>query len=223
MTCLFADGAIFIIRITFKGISLQCLLDLGMYSMKEYDELINQVNSSRVKIYYNLSELMDKTGLSIRALKYRMLDVKRKYENIPTLLSKKNHTWRIHYTIINEFDPKYRIKNRTAYNYNWTTTATWNPKYNYDIKYHLHLLNEVKSHLPGKVISYAIEQDLRGVNHTHLLTDADTQMLNTAITITLGKYYADPKEWQIKLGPVLNKYSSVDYLKKAPLASGIIE
>ena len=43
-----------------------------------FNELINETNSYRIKKYYNLSQLEELTGMSIRSLKYRMLDVKQK-------------------------------------------------------------------------------------------------------------------------------------------------
>jgi hypothetical protein len=52
--------------------------------MKEFNVLINETNDTRMKRYYNLSELVKITGMSTRALKYRMLDVKKKYGGYTT-------------------------------------------------------------------------------------------------------------------------------------------
>jgi len=191
--------------------------------MKEFNELINETNDTRLKVYFNLTELKNITGMSIRALKYRMLIVKKKYEGVPALLNMKNRTWKIHYTIVNEFEPKYNLKNKTIHTYNWTSMATWNPKNNYDTSYHIEFVNQIKTQLPYNVISYTVEVDGRGVNHTHLISDAETLELNKAVTSTLSKFIEDSKEYRIQVEPILNKYSAVEYLRKAPLASGIIQ
>ena len=57
--------------------------------LKDYYGALDTINDSRLKIHFNLTELMSITGLSIRTLKYRMKEVKKKYINIPSLLSKK--------------------------------------------------------------------------------------------------------------------------------------
>lgn len=191
--------------------------------MKDYNQLLNETNDTRLKVYYSLTELMELTGMCARALKYRMLTVKKKYEGVPSLLSKKDRTWKIHYTIVNEFDPKYNIKSKTIHNYNWTTMATWNPKFNYDVKYHQELINQIKEQLPNNVVSYTVETDGRGVNHAHIISDADMKQLNDAVTLTIRKYIEDPYECRVLVEPIYNKYSAVEYLKKAPLTSGILK
>lgn len=190
--------------------------------MKEFNTLINKTNSNRLKVYYNLSELERLTGLSIRALKYRMLHVKKKYNGVPSLLSKKNREWQIHYTLVYEFNPKYKTKNRVVETYDLKASATWNPKFNYDVKYHFELIKEIKSQLPKNIISYAVERDKRGVIHTHLLSDADVYSLNAAINNSIRKYLLDDNEIQILVEPIRNKQSSVEYMKKAPIISGTL-
>jgi hypothetical protein len=69
------------------------------------NKLLNEINKTRIKIYYNLNELSDITGLKTRALKYRMLEVKEKYTDITHLLRKEGRSWKIHYTLIIEFMP----------------------------------------------------------------------------------------------------------------------
>jgi hypothetical protein len=191
--------------------------------MKEFKKLLNETNDTRLKIYFSLSELKEITGLSIRALKYRMLKIKLKYEGVPSLLYKKCRTWNIHYTVIKEFFPQYNTKVKTLYTYDWVSMATWNPLFNYDINYHLELVNQIKSKLPNHTISYAVEIDNRGVNHTHLISDADTKDLDNAVTSTIREYIENPYECRIEIEPIQNKYSAVEYLKKAPLSSGLLQ
>jgi hypothetical protein len=183
-------------------------------------ELLNEANEGRIKLYYNLAELETLTGMCSRALKYRMLDVKKKYKDVPMLLSKKYRQWYIHYTLVDEFKPKYKTKNRTVATYDLKTLATWNPKYNYDVKYHLQLIKEIKESLPAKLITYTVETDNRGYNHTHLVSDADVYEVHCAIEKTLNKYLLNKGEIQFKIEPITNKYSTVEYIKKAPLAYG---
>lgn len=190
--------------------------------MKEFNTLINKTNDNRIKVYYNLSELERLTGLSIRALKYRMLDVKKKYNGVPSLLSKKNREWQIHYTIVDEFNPKYKTKNRNVETYDLQSMATWNPKFNYDVKYHLELIKEIKSQLPKNIISYAVELDKREINHTHIVSDADVYSLNAAINNTIRKYLLNDNEIQILVEPIRNKHETVEYIKKAPKISGTL-
>jgi hypothetical protein len=191
--------------------------------MKDYDKLLSEANSNRIKTYYNLTELAEITGMCLRALKYRMINVKKKYNDVTMLLNKKNREWQIHYTIIKEFEPRYKVKNSTIYNFNWVSMATWNPKFNYDIKYHVHIVDEVKKQLPNNTIFYAVEVDGRGLNHTHLISDAQTPLLNEVVTSTIRKYIDDEKECQILVELIHNKYSSVEYLRKKPLASAVLQ
>ena len=191
--------------------------------MKNYDKLLDEANSNRIKAYYNLTELTDKTGMCLRALKYRMVEIKKKYNDVPMLLNKKNREWQIHYTIIKEFEPRYKIKNSTIYNFNWVSMATWNPKFNYDIKYHIHLVNEIKKQLPDNTIFFAVEVDGRNMNHTHLISNAETHILSEVVNSTIRKYIDDVKECQVLVEPIHNKYSSVEYLRKEPLAGGILQ
>ncbi len=191
--------------------------------MKEFNRLINQTNETRVKIHYTLAELESLTGMSLRALKYRMLEVKEKYKEVPSLLSKKYRKWQIHYTIVDEFKPKYNTKNRTIETFDLKSIATWNPKYNYDVKYHLQLIKEIKEQLPQNVLTYTVEVDARGINHSHIVTDAETFILNNAINTTLRKYLLDKSDVQIKVEPIKNKFSTVEYIKKAPIIYGILK
>jgi hypothetical protein len=190
--------------------------------MKHFKELLNKSNYNRLKIFYNLSELEEITGLSTRALKYRMLDVKKKYSGVTSLLTKKNRQWQIHYSIIREFEPKYNLKNQTIYSYDWTTMATWNPLSNYDVQYHIQLINEVKQQLANHTILYSVELDERGINHTHIISNANSDELQKAVTSIITRYMDNTKECKILIEPIYNKYNSVKYLMKAPLASKIL-
>lgn len=190
--------------------------------MIDFKRLINDTNEKRIKVFYNLTELEGLTGLSTRALKYRMLVVKKKYKEVPSLLSKKNREWQIHYTIVEEFIPKYKTKNRVVSTYDLKSMATWNPKCNYDVQYHLEVIKEIKEQLPDNIITYVVEKDGRGVNHTHIVSDATTLNLNTVLNNTLRKYMTDEEGIQILVEPITNKFSTIEYIRKAPIASGTL-
>jgi len=191
--------------------------------MKRFNELINQTNEKRIKVYYNLAELERVTGMSTRALKYRMLEVKRKYQDIPTLLSKRNREWEIHYTIIDEFKPKYNTKGRSIETFDLKTIVTWNPKFNYDVKFHLQLIKEVKEQLPNNLIEYTVELDYRGYNHAHLISDADQHHVCKAVNKILNKYLLSKDVIQVDIDYIRNKFSTVEYIKKAPIVSGTLK
>jgi hypothetical protein len=186
------------------------------------NKLLNEINKTRIKIYYNLNELTEITGLKTRALKYRMLEVKEKYVDVPHLLSKEGKYWKIHYTIVNEFMPKYSPTTKTIYNENWTSTSTWNPKNNYTIDYHVQLVNEVKARLPKHKIAYTIEKDKRGYYHVHLMSTAKTSDLANAVEVVLGQYLDLKRECMLQTTNIHNKYSLFEYLRKASLGGAIL-
>lgn len=191
--------------------------------MNRYKELINQTNESRIKLFYNIAELEKLTGMSTRALKYRMLDVKEKYRDVTSLLHKRHRQWQIHYTIVDEFKPKYNTKGRSIETFDLKTIATWNPKYNYDVKFHLQLIKEIKEQLPTNLLTYTVELDSRGYNHTHMVSDADLNQVHTAINSTLNKYLLGKSEIQFDIDYIKNKFSTIEYIKKAPIVSGTLK
>lgn len=184
---------------------------------------INEINKTRIKLFYNLNELIPITGLKTRALKYRMLDIKEKYNSVPNLLRREGRSWKIHYTIINEFMPKYMPTTKTIYNENWTSTSTWNPKNNYTVDYHKQLVIEVKALLPEHKIAYTIETDRRGVYHVHLMSTAKTIDLANAVEMVIGQYLDLKKECMLQTTNIHNKYSLFEYLRKASLGGAILQ
>jgi hypothetical protein len=180
---------------------------------KEHKIVINELNGNRVKIYYQLNQLQEITGMSIRTLKYRMKIVKDKYSNMPNLLKRDARAWQIHYTIIDEFMPKYTKKQTTIMNHKWETLLTWNMKDDYDVDYHIVLVNEVKEQLPTVNIGYAIETDGRGVNHLHAITDGYKEGVEVAVVGVLNKYLA-PNQFRYQVEKINNYSSITSYLKK---------
>jgi len=178
-------------------------------------------NNSNTKNYYRLNQLNDLTGLSTRMLKYRMKKVKIKYDGMTKLLQKEGKSWQIHYSIVNEFMPKNKRKSNPISNDNWKCFATWNPHKNYDIEYHYELIKEIKHQLPGNKIKYAIELDKRGYNHTHFLCDASTSRTKKIVESVISKYFS---WYEIihQVADINNQFSSMRYIIKAPIKSGIL-
>lgn len=190
--------------------------------MKEkFNELINTANSKRNKTYYKLNQLPKITGLSIRMLKYKMIKVKKKYEGVTSLLEKDGKQWKIHYSIVNEFMPVNKKKSYIENNYHWQTFVSWNPFQNYDKEYHQELIYQIKNEMPDKFFKYTIEQDRRGYNHVHFITDAQLPEVKIIVEKVILKYFSW-HEISFEATTILNKYSSVSYANKAPIITEII-
>lgn len=181
---------------------------------EENKKIINDINSTRVKIYYQLNQLEDITGMSPRALKYRMKIVKEKYSNVPSLLYRTGKAWQIHYTLIDEFLPKYNKKQTTVDNHKWETLISWNTKDNYDVNYHIQLINEVKQQIPTANIAYVVEVDGRGFNHIHAITDGYKENVEVA-TLNVLKKYLDYSQYRCQVEKINNYGSTTSYLKKS--------
>ena len=183
--------------------------------MKErYNELLDKINSGRIKIHYKLNELVEITGLCNRSLKYRMKAVKEKYDNVPSLLRKKGREWMIHYTILDEFMPKYQKHETNIYNHKWETLVTWNLKNNYEVKYHVELIEQIKGNLPACNIAYVIEQDARGFNHLHAIVDEDNDNVEKVVNAVLSRYL-EKTDYKSQIEKINNKSSITTYLQKS--------
>lgn len=187
--------------------------------MKEHKTLVPKPNNT--KIYYRLNQLNMITGLSARMLKYKMLKVKKKYYGRTELLRKEGKSWQIHYSIVNEFMPVNKRKSNPISNENWKCFGTWNPHDNHDVDYHYELIKEIKNQLPNNKIKYAIEFDKRGNHHTHFISDASTKQTKKIVDSVLSNYFS----WYeiiYQVDDINNKFSSMRYLTKAPIKSGIL-
>ena len=188
----------------------------------ELQKLLNEANGGRIKYYYSLSELTDITGMSIRSLKYRMKEIKMKFHSVPYLISKQGKQWRIHYTMVDLFKPKYRMSYSQFYNHHWTCMVTWNPKFNYDIEYHLEIITQVKENLSEYSIAYVIEKDSRDINHSHIISDAPRSEFDTVVRAVLNQYIENKSEYRIQTESINNQHCIVTYLQKAGVAKGVL-
>lgn len=193
---------------------LSYLCSIKKTNMKtEFKKLVNETNDGRVKIYYQLNQLESITGMSPRSLKYRMKIVKEKYKDMPSLLRRTGRAWEIHYTLIDQFLPKYKKNQTNIFNHKWETLVTWNTLDNYDVLYHIQLIKEVKEQLPSANIAYVVEKDERGVNHIHAITDEFKGNVEVAVAKVLGKYIAK-KDFRSQIEKINNNTSITSYLRK---------
>ena len=189
---------------------------------EQYNKLVNDSNKNRLAIFYKLNQLTAITGLSPRMLKYKMLAVKEKYAGVTNLLKKVGRCWQIHHSIINEFMPVNKRKPVCDRSYHWSSFVTWNPFQNYDADYHVELIKEVKSNLPNNTIKYTIELDRRGFNHVHFISDATPSKTKKVVDMVVLKYF----EWYevtYQVTEINNRFSSEEYLQKAPVRNGILQ
>lgn len=127
------------------------------------------------KEYYNLKELKEFVDLKDRQLKYRVKEVAKKYKNQSDKISRGKRSWRIHKSIIFEFDRK-RLSNAEREMMKHSL-VTINPDGNYDIDYNKELLGKliqdlIKVSPVDLVVEYFIEQGEWGDKyHIHFVTN----------------------------------------------------
>ena len=186
---------------------------------EECKKIVNELNDNRIKIYYQLNQLEEITGMSARSLKYRMKLVKEKYSGLPNKLHRVGRAWQIHYTIIDEFMPKNRMRKPNLTNSPWESFITWNLKNNYDVKYHIELIKEVQDEFPFCVnIAYVVEQDKRGYNHLHAIADIGKENMEKAVARVLKKYL-ETTDFRYQVTEINNKASVISYLRKNGVAT----
>lgn len=188
---------------------------------KIQSKLINESNDNRAPIYYRLNQLPNITGLGERMLKYRMSKLKVKYANVPVLLNKVGRSWNIHSSLVEQFMPVRMHKKASTSNYRWETLCSWNTVNSYDIPYHIELIRQVNEKISPARIKYAIEQDGRGIYHTHFVTDAKRQVTFTAVQEVLN-LYLDKAEFKTDINKINNRFSITQYISKGSLANGIL-
>lgn len=163
--------------------------------------------------YLDSNTIMLRLGISERTFRYRIKELSNKYQNNKNLISKTNNKWRIHYSLMDEFNSKYKPRKETAYNTKWKSFITWVPRDSYDVLYHLLIIDEVKQELPSVRIEFQIEETRNGCNHVHGLSDANDNIIRPALKKVMDKYF---KSYEVRydVEPVLNNYKAINYLNK---------
>lgn len=150
---------------------------------------------------------------SERTFRYRIKELSDEYKDVPSLLHKKNRKWKIHYSLVDRFQPKYQPREFTLYNLNWKSFITWNTKEHYDNDYHQQLINEVLESVPDSNFFSAIEKTKRGVNHVHMVSDASPNEIEMIINNILQRYI-NKGQYVLEVTEVIKKSQSINYLKK---------
>ncbi|MCB9189474.1 MAG: hypothetical protein H6599_09380 [Flavobacteriales bacterium] len=171
--------------------------------------------------YYKLNQLSQFVDLQERALKYRMNNVKKKYQNRQELLYKDGRCWKIHESIIFEFDRKRNTKRDNQYH--TQSLVTISPDGNYckeSLKEVILEAFEQLSHLRSDLrIRYYIEQGERGsLFHVHFIVNLSSHFEN-AIRRACEHYIAA----NIDVRAVFLERNLIGYLEKEVRAKGFLK
>lgn len=180
---------------------------------KNYEELLQKFyTDNKEKKYYKTKEVMEKTGISLRTLRYRISTLKEKYKDIPALLYKENNTWYVHRQLLREFLPMIR-RTKTLFNMKWRTFITWVTVDGFDDEYHHYLATEIKNALPSGNFDYVIEQTRQGVNHVHMVTDKLREEVTETVEGTISRYL--PKsDYRLQIEAVNDVVLCRNYMNK---------
>ena len=120
---------------------------------------------------------------------------------------------KIHYTLVDEFITKYKPRTFTATNYDWETFITWSLAENYDKEYHQRLINEVMMSFDKFSFHYCIEKTKKGLNHVHMVTNADKNEITTEVDKILSNYL-NKNAYRLQVEDINKKSMAVRYINK---------
>ena len=181
---------------------------------KSFDKQLEEFYlNKKQRMYYTYNDIKNLTGISERTFRYRIAKLKNLYKNVPSLLSKKNRKWRIHYSLVDAFMPLYSPRKVTLRNYEWKSFITWCMIDSYGRDYHQQLVNEVKSKFSTKSFYYCIEKTKKGVNHVHLVSNVDKAIIRDEVDKILNKYL-DKKAYRLEVENINKKSQAIRYLNK---------
>jgi DNA-binding Lrp family transcriptional regulator len=186
---------------------------MGINKKSFNNQLEEFYNNRKLKEYYSAKKIMELTGISERTFRYRVKELSEQYKEVPSLLHKKNRKWKIHYSIVDRFQPKYQPREFTLYNLNWKSFITWNTVDRFDNEYHQHLINEVMVAFPDSNFFSAIEKTKKDVNHVHMVSDASPNEIEITINKILQQYIKKG-QYMLEVTEVIKKSQSINYLKK---------
>lgn len=181
--------------------------------------ITNEKYIEEMKDYYNLREVGELVDIKERQLKNRMIKVKQKYKDDNRLLRRASREWRIHKSIVFEFD---RIRvSKSEREKMLNTLVTISPDGHYDVDYLVELVNklytEINKESPVEVIiQYFIEEgELGGRNHIHFASNLSTNY--TAKIKRHANYYT---KCNIDVRNIFDVLQLVEYLKKGVKVQG---
>jgi len=176
-------------------------------------QLEDYYHNRKQRKYYTYNDIITITGISERTFRYRITNLKHKYRLVPSLLIKKNRNWKIHYTLVDEFMPKYKPRIITLSNYDWKSFLTWCLVDKYGRDYHEQLINEVMLKFPDNSFYYCIEKTKKGVNHVHMVTNANAIEITDEVDKILNKYL-NKKSYRLQVEDIMKKSQAINYLNK---------
>lgn len=174
--------------------------------------MIKRINNE-LKTCYNSDDLVKITGISERTLRYRISQMHETLGDSNSTMFKIDGNWHCHYTVAYHFLPKYKSRNVTLYNLPWKNFITWVPKNDYDLEYHNQLIDMVQTHFSDSPLLSSIEKTERGINHVHMVSTLDLNILNSVITGILNEYI-QPKNYRLEIEPIRDKISTINYVLK---------
>jgi hypothetical protein len=182
---------------------------------------LEKIYGSKMKLYYQLKDLEIVTGLCYRTLKKRMKKlINSKYKDVPSAICKAGRSYKIHYTVVADFMPINKRKNRKftpeLIEKKLEYTIILNPKEKY---YDSAIFHEFVDHLqkdnPSIEIRYSVEDsyDNRGNNmHLNILTDCPFLVKTHSFALQTELFFekANIYSFQAK-----NPFSFHKYMQKA--------
>lgn len=170
--------------------------------------------------YYTLNQLKNEVDLKERALKYRMLYVKKKYKNRNDLLFKSGRCWNIHHSIIFEFDRKL-MKKRGNELQNQTLVSI-SPDGNYSVESLIEVVKETflqLTHIKKDLrIRYYIENGEKGnIPHIHFIVNLS--MDYKSLIRRASQFYINSN---IDVRPVYLERNLICYLEKEVREKGFL-
>ena len=170
--------------------------------------------------YYKLNQLKNEVDLKERAIKYRMLYVKKKYQHRKKLLFKSGRHWNIHESILFEFDRKKQTKDDSELETQSMVTISPNGNYSENaLKEVIKDTHNRLKHLRDDLsIRYYIEQGEKGkLNHIHFIVN-----LSTSFKTAIMRACKNLIESNIDIREVYLERNLIKYLEKEIRVKGVI-
>lgn len=182
---------------------------------ERFYELLKESNDKRLKRWYKLKDLVVLKDISYKSLKKMIKPLYLKHSKTG-LIYKKGRRYYISYKVLDEFVLKHPRKEKIPnwYNYDWRANISYTTRDKYDLSYHEEIIKQIENATITVNFLSAIEEDLSGRLHVHMLADWDAEVLQPVINNILKFYLGN--EYSFYCKPVELKSASIDYLLKNP-------
>ena len=172
------------------------------------------------KKYYSLTEVIKMVDLKRRMVMYRMTKAKKKYKDSPELLSKSNKEWRIHESIVFEFD-RQRLSAKEKENV-YRTFVTVSPWGDYDVECLVEVAKDIHNELsktqPNMHLYYYVERGLLGqAIHLHFITN-----LPMSYSEAIDRVSKNYLRTNVDIRPITQQRELLRYLNKEVLDKGCL-